>query len=62
MKIIKVSNFNNESISDILIAERITDYYASIIVKALNKECSGDYAPDFFRSVGDDHKLYTFKP
>lgn len=62
MKIIKVSNFDNKSISDVLIAEKVVDYYADIMVNTLNERCSGDYAPDFFRLVGDDYKLYTFEP
>ena len=62
MKIISVNNFSNKTISDIVIAEKVHDYYAKFIVAELNRVFSGDKSPDFFRMVGDDYKLYTFKP
>ncbi len=62
MKIIRVDNMNREHISDSLVAENVNEWYAKKIIEFLNKRFSGDYAPDYFRAVPDDHKLYEFEP
>jgi hypothetical protein len=62
MKIIKVDNFNRESISDVLIATSVSEYYADIIVRMLNKILGGTHAIAFYRAVEDDYKLYEFIP
>ena len=62
MKIIIVSNFDNEAVSDRLIAENVSSVYGITMVSALLYEFSGDSSPDFFRLVEDDYKLYEFKP
>ena len=62
MKIIRVSNFNNESVSDVLIAENVHHFYIKNIVYILNEMYSGNVAPDYFRAVEDDYKLYIFEP
>ena len=62
MKIIKVSNFNNESVSDELIAENVFQGYVKVMADALNEEYSWDKSLDYFRIVDDDYELYTFKP
>lgn len=62
MKIIKVSNFGKESFSDQLIATEVSEYYGKFLVNKLINEFSGDNAPDWFRLVPDDYKLYEFKP
>lgn len=62
MKIIKVSNFDSESVSDVLIAEKVLDHYVDSIVNALNEKYSGVVSTYFFRAVADDHKLYVFEP
>lgn len=62
MKIIAVSNFDNESVSDELVAENVTEYYAKRIVDFLNGKFSGTTALYYYRAVSDDHKLYKFEP
>lgn len=62
MKIIAVSNFNNESVSDVLVAENVSEYYAKYIVEFLNSKFSGTSSPNYYRAVLDDHKLYKFEP
>ena len=62
MKIIKVSNFGKETISDEVIAEKVHGYYIKFITTELNRVWSGDNSPDFFRAVEDDYKLYIFEP
>ena len=63
MKIIRIDNFDRETVSDVLVANRVPKHYADTMVEALNKEFSpGDYSQDFFRVVEDDYKLYKFKP
>jgi len=62
MKIIIVSNFDNEAVSDRLIAENVSSVYGRTMVSALLDKFSGSSSPDFFRLVEDDYKLYEFKP
>lgn len=61
-KIIKIDNFDRETVSDQLIAENVNDYYGKQIVEDLNARWSGDQSPDFFKLVPDDHKLRTYEP
>lgn len=61
MKIIAVSNFDKESVSDILIAESVSEYYVRYIVEFLNSRFSGMSSPNYYRAVPDDHKLYKFE-
>ena len=62
MKIIKVDNFARDHISDTLVAENVSEWWAKSIVELLNDKYSGDHSPDYFRAVPDDHKLYEFEP
>jgi hypothetical protein len=57
MKIIAVDNFDNESVSDLLVCENISDYHGNLIVKFLNDR-EGDYSPYFYRLVSD----YIWEP
>lgn len=61
MKIICVNNFAREDISDELICENVNKYYAEDIVNFLNKKFSGESAPDFFKAVDDNYKLYVYE-
>jgi hypothetical protein len=61
MKIIQVDNFDREYKSDVLVAENVHEFYGKHIVNFLNDKFSGDHAPDFYRLVPDDHKLYEFE-
>ncbi len=62
MKVIGVSNFDNESQSDILIARGLTCFGAEALAKEKNKNESGHYAMVYYRAVGDSYELYTFEP
>lgn len=62
MRIIKVSNLDKETVSDIVIAEKVHNYYVKFITTELNRAWSGDSSPDFFRVVEDDYKLHVFEP
>ena len=62
MKIIKVDNYDKETVSDILIAENVNSCYGEDIVKFLNIKYSRNNSSDFFRLVKDDYKLYEWKP
>ena len=62
MKIIVISNFNNESISDVLVAENVSEYYVKYLVEFLNSRFGGDSSPNYYQAVSDDHKLYEFEP
>ena len=59
MKIIRVDNFDRESRSDLLIAEKVDSNYGSFIVELLNQHADEE---DFFKLVEDKFKLYKFKP
>lgn len=59
MKIIGISNFANDSISDILICKNIRDGYSKVIVNLLNSEFQDQIY--FFKVVEDSYKLYKFE-
>ena len=59
MKIIRISNYGDESISDGLIAEKVNFGYLKQILEFLNRDPNGTY---FFKSVKDNHVLYKFQP
>lgn len=61
MKIIRVDNFNRETVSDLLVCENISQHYGEIIVGLLNNKESNE-SPNFFKLVQDDYKLYNFQP
>lgn len=62
MKIIMIDNYDRETIDDVLIAENISNFYASCVVEALNAKYSGDRSPYYFALVKDNHKLHKFEP
>lgn len=62
MKIIKTDNLDRESVSDVLVATNVSNYYAPVIARMLNKVLSGVGSPDFYKAVEDDYKLYEFAP
>ncbi len=61
MKIIRIDNFDQDCISDGLIAENVNEFFAKLIVKLLNKY-TGMNSQDYFRAVPNDHKLYVYDP
>lgn len=62
MKIICKDNFDRDSVSDTLVAENVSEYYAPIIVNFMNSKLSGEHSSDYFAAVPDDYVLYVFKP
>jgi len=62
MKIIIVDNFNNESVSDKLVAENVPDIWAKRIVELLNDKYSGGFSSFYAKVVADDYELYEFTP
>lgn len=62
MKIIGVSNFNEEGINDIIVAENVTKIFIDSIVSFLNNEFSGNTKIYYFKKVEDDYNLYTYDP
>ena len=53
---------DREHVSDSIVAENVNEWYAKKIVEFLNERFSGNHAPDYFRAIPDDHKLYEFEP
>ena len=62
MKIVKIDNYNRESISDVLIAENVPSSYAETIVTMLNQKFGGRYSSRFYVVKPNDYKLYKFDP
>ena len=62
MKIIAVDNFDRKRVSDTLIAENVSKYYAPVIADLLNKELGGEHTPFYYRAAIDNYVLYEFKP
>lgn len=60
MKIIGVSNFDNETTNDILICENISPEFDKVIVNLLNRKFQ--FQGYFFKMVDDDYQLYKFEP
>ncbi len=61
MKIIQMSKSNEEAISDNLIAENVSEWYAKVFVKFLNENHCGEIPIYFYIYRPDDYKLYTFE-
>ena len=62
MKVIAVSNFDDDQIDDILVCEAESKYWAGSIAKSLNKTSGGDRSPHFFKVVDDNYVLYKWEP
>ena len=61
MKVIKVDNFDRENRSDVVVCENVNSFYAPLIAKLLNSKLSGNNAPDFYKAVKDDYKLFIYE-
>lgn len=60
-KIIARSNFDDETVSDLLIADNITSkYYGEKMIKSLNG--SDMYDKYIYELVSSDYKLYEWEP
>lgn len=62
MKIIKKDNLDRYVVSDILIAENLTEFWAERICSFLNEEYAEDFGPDFFAVEKDEYLLYIYNP
>lgn len=61
MKIIAKSNFDNEMVSDLLIAENMSSIYSALFVNFLNSHFPENHTY-IYLVVPDDYKLYEFIP
>lgn len=63
MKIIATQNQAKETVSDVLVADRITHKeYGETMVRGLNdRYCTSDSSYWFYKLVEDDYKLYVFE-
>jgi len=62
MKIISKSNFDDELVSDKLIATGMRLFWANKIRELLNHHCTGPNSRNIYAVVADDYELYEFKP
>ena len=61
MKIIKMNNFDDETVDDFLVCDNIKDKeLGKIMLEALIAKCT-IYSIHFYKLVEDDYKLYEFK-
>ena len=62
MKIIGISNFDLETVNDILVAENVPPFYAKLLVDILNKKLCSKHATYFYKAVENNYKLKVFEP
>lgn len=62
MKVIKVDNFDRDTVDDELVAEGLTEQEAKDMAEGLNQKFGGDYAPWYYKAVTDDKKLHVWNP
>ena len=62
MKIVQSDNFDRENISEQLIADNVSEYWANKIVTLLNNKYSGSETSFYCSVESDDYKLYTWEP
>lgn len=58
MKIIATSNFNNDAIADVLIAENVNSNYAQFIADELQLTFGGTNSRYYYMAVNDDQPLW----
>lgn len=62
VKIVAHSNFNNENVSEVLVAENIQfEFYAKVMLDALLATVT-ESSPYYFKLEKDDYQLYTWDP
>lgn len=59
-KVIKVDNFNRDTVDDVLICENVSQLYGDYIVSDLNNRFSGEHSDVYFRLVPNDYKLHKY--
>lgn len=57
MKILKIDNFNRDWLPDTIIAENVSEYYATKIVDFLNSESGDNWTQDYYRAVDDNYQV-----
>ena len=62
MKIVGTSNFDRDTINDILVCENVQEPWGEFIVRALNNQFGGELATYYFRMKPDDYVLYKWEP
>ena len=61
MKIICTDNFNRDYVPDSLIAENLSGYWASRIVKLLNENTDPN-GQEYYEAVSDEYVLLKMEP
>ena len=62
MKVIGISNFDKDDVSDILVREDVDQEMADDICAAENTKYGGEYSTYFYKVVPDDYELYVWGP
>lgn len=61
MKVVIVSNYNNEQVDDVLFCKNVSHEIAKKIAWLMNNSISDDH-PDYYEVKEDDYKLYKWEP
>jgi len=62
MKIIGVSNFDKDTVNDILVCENITNkLFGNSMLEVLNDRYCSEHSLYFFELVEDDRKLHVWE-
>lgn len=61
MKIVATSNYDDETQSDVLICENVTEVMG-IHIRNLLQDHEGDSSDNYYRCLPDDYKLYEWRP
>lgn len=62
MKIVGRSNFDNEMVNDVLVAENVSKDYADGILDYMNNTFCDERSTYCFFLEDDDYELYRFEP
>lgn len=58
MKIIRVDNFDRETVADRLVAEKVGEVEGKVMRDALQAKFGGEDSSYYYKLVPDDHKLW----
>jgi hypothetical protein len=62
MKIICIDNFDRETVSDVLVAENLNQFYGKLILDFLINNHTSSSGSNYYILVEDNYKLHTFEP
>lgn len=61
-KIVAHSNFDNETVSEFVVADNIPAFYAEKLIHFMQKEIASKDATYYYKLVDLDYELYIWEP